>query len=251
MTPRASSIAARYRAMKTRQAKDWWTATFGDPASWMVLAIIGDWAWVTPNGISVVSLVIRLLSAVMIAVGQGEVLYGAVFLMQVGLVMDHMDGNLARYRHISSISGGFMDRIFDGVSFLAIMSALGVLAAREGQPAYFQALGSLTGGLYLVICYMYWSYAFYEFKQLGRSRSVAPGAIQAELADVPTWRIMLQGQKRLLHFHHIDYYFWVSLAILLDRPHWGILLLLPVLTYKVAAKFSQRFRGLRRYEAEG
>ncbi len=250
MTPRSSSIAARYRAMKTRQAKAWWTATFGDPVSWAVLAIIGDWAWVTPNGISIASLLIRLAAALLIALGQGDVLIGAVVMMQAGLVMDHMDGNLARYRKITSNSGGLMDVTFDGVSFLAIMSALGFLAANQGQPAYFQLLGSLTGGLYLVICYTYWSYAFFEYKQLGRSKSVAPGAIVVDLATVPTWRIMLQNQKRIDHFHPIDFYFWVSLALLLNRPHWGILLLLPILTFKVGSKFSRRFRQLKMYEAE-
>ena len=31
-----NKIKNRYQAMKTRLAKDWWTATFGDPISWLI-----------------------------------------------------------------------------------------------------------------------------------------------------------------------------------------------------------------------
>ncbi|MBT4827044.1 MAG: hypothetical protein HON82_00550, partial [Candidatus Marinimicrobia bacterium] len=43
-------IKRRYKAMKTRQAKDWWTLTFCDPMSWAILSVVGDWKWITPWG---------------------------------------------------------------------------------------------------------------------------------------------------------------------------------------------------------
>lgn len=39
----------RYQLLKSRKAKDWWTATFGDPVSWIILAAIADWRFITPN----------------------------------------------------------------------------------------------------------------------------------------------------------------------------------------------------------
>ena len=44
-----SKYSERYRLLKTRSAKDWWTATFGDPVSWIVLAAIADWRIISPN----------------------------------------------------------------------------------------------------------------------------------------------------------------------------------------------------------
>ena len=35
-----NKIKNRYKSMKTRAAKDWWTATFGDPISWLILSLI-------------------------------------------------------------------------------------------------------------------------------------------------------------------------------------------------------------------
>ncbi len=50
-----NKIKKRYKAMKTRIAKDWWTVTFGDPASWLILSLIGDWQWITPARITILS----------------------------------------------------------------------------------------------------------------------------------------------------------------------------------------------------
>ena len=88
-------IKNRYKAMKTRKAKDWWTVTFGDPVSWLILSLIGDWKWITPSGITLISLLVRLAGAVLIAISCQ--IWGVIFI-QIGIVMDHMDGNLARYR---------------------------------------------------------------------------------------------------------------------------------------------------------
>ena len=241
-------IRRRYIAMKTRQAKDWWTLTFGDPMSWLILSMVGDWKWITPIGITILSLFVRITGAVTIALGEGESLIWGVFLIQLGVVMDHMDGNLARYRKITSLSGGFMDRIFDGVSFLAIISGLGWLAVRQGSPIILLLLAPMTGGFYLVICYIYWSYAYYELREIGESKKVSPGAIEADQSDIPTWKIIINGQKRILNFHHIDYYFWVSLSILIGKPAWGVWLLFTVLGVNVILRFIKRLLSIEKFD---
>lgn len=234
--------------MKTRQAKDWWTLTFGDPMSWLILSLVGDWKWITPMGITILSLFVRIAGAVTIALGAGGSLIWGVFLIQLGVVMDHMDGNLARYRKITNLTGGFMDRIFDGVSFLAIISGLGWLAVSQGAPFYLLLLAPLTGGFYLVICYMYWSYAYYELREFGESKLVKPGAIESDQSDVPTWKIIIRGQKRILNFHHIDFYFWVSLSVVIGKPAWGVWFLFTVVGINMILRFIQRFKRLANFE---
>lgn len=243
-----SEIKRRYKAMKTRQAKDWWTVTFGDPMSWAILSIIGDWKWITPSGITILSLYVRLGGAVTIALGNGITLIWGVFLIQLGMVMDHMDGNLARYRNTTSITGAFMDRIFDGLSFLAILSGMGWHAVKNGAPTYFLFLAPLTGAFYLVICYMYWSFAYEELNVIGKSKVVKPGAIKSDLSKVPTWKIILNGQKRILKLHHIDYYFWVSFFVLIGKPDIGIWIMSIILGINVHQRFKQRYKSLMNLE---
>ena len=57
-----NKIKNRYKSMKTRAAKDQWTATFGDPISWLILSLIADWKCVMPSGITVLSFFIRIVA---------------------------------------------------------------------------------------------------------------------------------------------------------------------------------------------
>ena len=241
-------IKRRYKAMKTRQAKDWWTLTFCDPVSWAILSVVGDWKWITPWELTVLSLFIRIWGAVFIALGEGNASLWGVFLIQFGVVMDHMDGNLARYRNITSLTGAFMDRIFDGLSFLAIISGLGWVAVKQGSPTYLLFLAPLTGAFYLMICYMYWSYAYSELKEFGKSKNVNPGAIVTDLSEVPTWKIILSGQYRIMNFHHIDYYFWVSISVLAGKPELGVWLLFTILGINMILRFKLRLKAISKFE---
>ena len=233
--------------MKTRQAKDWWTASFGDPMSWLFLSIIGDWKWITPNGLTYLSLIIRLGGAGVIAFGNGMNLIWGVALIQLGMIMDHMDGNLARYRKTTSITGGFIDRIFDGIAFYFILSALGWHAVRQGSPQYILFLASTAGVFYLLICYIYWSYAYYELKNKGESINLNPGAIEINLTHIPTWKIILNGQKLILKFHHIDFYFWISLSILIGKPEWGVWFHFIILFINFQQRFKLRLKRISKF----
>lgn len=239
-----NKIKNRYQAMKTRLAKDWWTATFGDPISWLILSFIGDWKWITPSRITVLSFFIRIGGAIMIALGNSMTVILGVVLIQIGLVMDHMDGNLARYRKTTTLTGGFMDRVFDGASFFVIISALGWYSIKQGSPVYILLIACLSGAFYLLICYIYWSYAYYELKEKGETTSVNPGAIEKNIKDIPTWKIILNGQKLLFKFHHIDYYFWISLSILIQKPEWGVWLHFIGIGFNLQKRFRHRLRSI-------
>ena len=91
----------RYAAMKNRQGKDWWTITFGDPISWIILGVIGDQKWVTPTGITWVSFFAKMIPAGLMVTIDRTAIIAAVILLQFGQVLDSMDGNLARYRGTS------------------------------------------------------------------------------------------------------------------------------------------------------
>ena len=233
--------------MKSRVAKDWWTATFGDPMSWLILSLIGDWKWITPSGITILSFFIRIGGAIMIAMGNEVIVIWGVILIQLGLIMDHMDGNLARYRKTTNLNGGFMDRIFDGASFFVIISALGWYSVKQGSPIYILLISSLSGAFYLLICYIYWSYAYYELKEKGETIKINPGAIEKNIKDIPTWKIILNGQKLFFKFHHIDYYFWISLAILIGQPELGVWLHFIIIGLNFQQRFKLRLKEISKF----
>ena len=238
----------RYQLLKSRKAKDWWTATFGDPFSWIILAAIADWRFITPNLLTFLTFLTKVIASIFIAFGDKQIaIYGAI-LLQIGVLFDHMDGNLARYRGISTLKGGFMDRILDGTSVLILFVALSWNVYQKGHPAYFLLMGPTTASFYLIICYIYWSYAFDEYKLLGHSKKVHPGSVKLEHKDTSTLNYILRGQIKVFKFNHIDYYFWISISIFIDRMTWVIWLLFIVIGCRMISRFKMRMKHLAKLD---
>lgn len=240
----------RYQMLKSRNAKDWWTATFGDPLSWVILAVIADWKFISPNLLTIITFITKVAASGMIAFGnRSVVIIGAVFL-QIGVLFDHMDGNLARYRNSTTMKGGFMDRILDGISVLIIFSSLSWHIYSQGNSVYYLLIGPSTASFYLIICYMYWSYAFYEHKTLGGSSKVNPGANDLRDRKISTLNYIIKGQKKLFNFNHIDYYFWISFAIIIGQPEVILSLLFVIVGYKVIDRFLMRMNHLDKLDRQ-
>jgi phosphatidylglycerophosphate synthase len=248
-SPGAGSFAERYARLKNRQAKDWWTATFGDPLSWVILALIGDRQWLTPNRITMVSFLFKLIPAVLLLPGRYSLAVTAAIMLQLGQILDSMDGNLARYRGITSLRGGFLDRVLDGLGFLLVNSACAWYAYSRGAASYYLILGPMAAGFYLVVCYIYWTVAYTELKTLGTGKKIRPGHNVKSLADLPTWKYILQGQKKLFNFNQADFYFWIGLGLIIDRPQiilWGLFI---VLLKKMVSRLVSRAAHLGRLES--
>ena len=212
----------RYQLLKSRKAKDWWNPLL--VGLFLQRLLIGD----SLNFLTFLTFLTKVIASTF-AFGDKEIaIYGAI-LLQLGVLFDHMDGNLARYRGISTLKGGFMDRILDGTSVLILFSALSWNVYQKGYSAYFLLMGPTAASFYLIICYIYWSYAFDEYKILGQSKKVHPGAEKLEDKDISTLKYILRGQTKIFKFNHIDYYFWISISIFIDRVTWIIWLLFIVI----------------------
>lgn len=244
-----SKFKERYQRLKSRNAKDWWTATFGDPVSWVVLAVIADWKVVNPNLLTMLNFLTKVLSSILIAFGDRSMVITGAVILQIGVLLDHMDGNLARYRNVSTLKGGFMDRILDGTSVLIILTALSWHVYLEGSSVYYLLLGPLSGGFYLIVCYMYWTYAYYEHVRLGKSKKVLPGSKDLNQKNISTIRYIINGQKKIFNFNHIDYYFWISFAIIINQPKIVLWFLFIILGYKVIDRFVTRMNHLAKLDS--
>ena len=239
------NFKARYQAMKNRQANDWWTITFGDPISWIVLGVIGDIKWITPIGITWLSCLCKIFPAVLMLYSDRNLIIFAALLLQVGQVLDSMDGNLARYRNQITLRGGFLDRILDGTGFIFVMSSFSWLTYQKGQEPYYLLLGPMAAAFYLVICYAYWTTAYQEQKRIGKSKKVNPGSNTKAIYHIPTWKYILKGQKKLFSIHQADFYFWVGLGLVLGISEYIIWLLFVVLFIRVVNRIKSRYRYLK------
>ena len=239
------NFKARYQAMKNRQGNDWWTITFGDPISWIVLGVIGDVKWITPIGITWLSFLCKISPSILMLYSDRNLIILAAILLQIGQILDSMDGNLARYRKQTTLRGGFLDRILDGTGFIFVMSSFSWLTYQKGQEPYYLLLGPMAAAFYLVICYAYWTTAYQEHKYIGKSKKVNPGSNAKAINHIPTWKYILKGQKKLFSIHQADFYFWVGLGLVLGISEYIIWLLFVVLFIRVVNRIKSRYRYLK------
>jgi len=121
-------------AIKTRDG--WWASIFAGPAANRLLEPIADIQWITPNIITISSLVIGIIAAYCFC-SQAYIL-GAI-LVQLSFVVDCMDGQLARYRQQFSKLGAWLDRISDRVKDFLYFFAL-ALGFYQTHPNHFKTL---------------------------------------------------------------------------------------------------------------
>jgi phosphatidylglycerophosphate synthase len=93
----------------------WWASVFSGPLANRLLEPICELKWISPNLITVTSLLIGLLASYFFyRASHLDLILGAI-LVQLSFVVDCMDGQLARYRQQFSKLGAWLDRIADRV----------------------------------------------------------------------------------------------------------------------------------------
>ena len=112
MTASARSFSQRYRAMRSRWNEDWWSIVFAGPIGNVLNASIADVSWITPNGLTLLGFALRLIACVLVVDGFH---LAAIVTLQSSVVLDCMDGSLARYRGASSPLGAFLDKLTDAL----------------------------------------------------------------------------------------------------------------------------------------
>ncbi len=139
-----TEIGAIYRASKKRQDINWWTEWICRPPAAALVYLLRD-TRVTPNQISLASLVICTAAGAMFALASGHLwlaLAGLVY--EISFVLDCADGQLARLRKRTSVLGHLLDFLMDEIKAMLIYASVAVYLWR--------AHGDLGGSeLYLLI----------------------------------------------------------------------------------------------------
>ncbi|MEU6996870.1 CDP-alcohol phosphatidyltransferase family protein [Nonomuraea sp. NPDC046570] len=97
----------------TRKRRDsWWTVYFVDPVACRVALAVANHTRITPNGLTVFSLVLGMLSAASLATG--TLVAGAV-LFYLSFMIDCVDGKIARLKGTGTPFGLWLDYVGDRI----------------------------------------------------------------------------------------------------------------------------------------
>lgn len=240
---------ARLWATKTKD-DEWWSSFVTAPLGIAVNYVAVEVSWITPNRITLASFLVAVAAAVCMLVGGTVNFIAAAVLIHVSHVLDCMDGQMARYRQVSSPLGSYFDRVTDQVQvalwFGAAAYAAAVHSASQSTsvtPVFLALIGIAAYGLR-----GYTKYVTIEIEMardpgylaaMSRREQPAPVAgpgfgLGANLA----W--LVREQRKIIQFDEGVFIFMLSAALVFDA-------LVPMLwVFAVSQAFWGLYRALHR-----
>lgn len=209
--------------------EEWWSRVLATPVAHAILHLVADWKFITPNRLTLASLFLTIFISVMIIFGTTKEFIISAILLQIAYVFDCMDGQLARYRGVSSQAGSFLDKWTDFVKFPVIILAL-TLASMKGAHSDTTIV---TGFLALFfICYQPYI------------RYLAKAELSIEPFQTAAGGDFVQRNLRFFLFEEAQWYLIVSVCLLLASPLWALRILCVTQAVISSAYTYKIFRSL-------
>jgi 1L-myo-inositol 1-phosphate cytidylyltransferase / CDP-L-myo-inositol myo-inositolphosphotransferase len=122
--------------------------TFNRPCG-RVLSKLLVWTPVSPNTVSIISILIGVVAAWLFADGDYAKAIGAAILFQISAIVDCVDGDIARVAFKESALGKWLDLAGDQVVHVSVFGgiALGLMQSTPGVPARWLGLSAIAGAL--------------------------------------------------------------------------------------------------------
>ena len=241
------------RLWATKNKNDeWWSSFVTSPLAIAANFMVVDCRWLTPNLITLFSFITAVAATAFIVVGGQVDFYIAAALIHVSHILDCMDGQMARYRGVSSRSGGFCDKVTDQVQVILWFGAIGYAAYIQTEnvlPVFLAFAGvafySLRGYTKHVTIYMqmcddkeYLEKASQEVSEIENRKEGAAGLGHGVLANL---RWFVCEQRKVLSFDEGVFIFMLFVALIFNA-------LTPMLWMFAT---SQAFYGLARCVQRG
>jgi phosphatidylglycerophosphate synthase len=188
--------------MTSQPREEWWSRVFATPMANMILSVVADWRFITPNRLTILSFALTMTTAFLVLIGDPENLVLAAFVLQIAYIIDCMDGQLARYRDLPSELGSLLDKWSDFVKFPFIVVAL-TLHASDGHPDTTPVILGLAA--IFLICYQ-------PYLKLVASSECSVGSW-----NVLTGKGFLGRNLRFFLFEEAQWYLIVSVCLLANR----------------------------------
>lgn len=120
---------------------------------------------ITPNQLSLISVITSLISGIFFALGTWNYLIFAFVFLQLTSLIDHLDGNLARYTDKCTVFGKWADEITNKIHklFFLLGAAIGVFRTTN-NPLYL-ILGSISLFNWFFSAYISESKKMFGFKK--------------------------------------------------------------------------------------
>jgi phosphatidylglycerophosphate synthase len=198
------------------------------PVSRRVTAVGLRQGW-TPNAVTVTSLGVGLVASGLATVDNRWAWVAAAVLLQVALVIDCVDGEIARFTRRFSALGAWLDAVGDRVKEYSLLAAVAVVAARRGTDLWVLAILAMA----LITARHLEDYAYAHRSRAARAhevpdllpvdalRDLGPEGARLTIPPAPSGPAeAVFWTKKVLHLPIAERYLLLSLGLLTFHPEW-------------------------------
>ncbi len=229
----SANFSERLRKLRNFQSQDFWAMLFARPLTILFLLPIIEFNFVTPNRITILAIITKVAATFFIAFDfsyRGAIL-GAV-LINLGLVLDNMDGTIARYRKCGTQFGYVFDKVSDSFTLAFLFFAMGWRGYNISSNIIdlILPLAAMSGAF--VSGYSKWVFQ-YVMKNVKLSeikdnpeelRKYAEGNSVSTVSVAPPERTFVDWIKwfgkalfSILYMNEVDLFFWCGLSLVLSN----------------------------------
>ncbi|HLL25664.1 MAG TPA: CDP-alcohol phosphatidyltransferase family protein [Kofleriaceae bacterium] len=216
----------RLQRIRNFQSEDFYPALFMRPLTILVMLVIADWKFLTPNRLTTIANVVKVAGAWALL---EHAWMWSVVLLNLGILFDHLDGTVARYRRTFTKLGSFYDKASDMITWWPITLAIGWVVYRETHDAYYLVLVTSATTAMNVRAYMKWlMQAESERLRWMQARVNPVDAVAKRTAPIVVkpppvrtraeWvRWFISRASHIIWFEEMDLWLWLSIGILIGR----------------------------------
>ena len=228
---------------------EWWSSFVTSPLAIAANYVAVDIKWLTPNLITLFSFITAIVSTLFIITGGTVNFIIAAVLIHLSHVLDCMDGQMARYKKTTSLSGSFFDKLTDQIQVTIWFGSVGYAAYSQSQnvlPVFLAFTGvtfySLRGYTKYVAIYTEMSRdnEYLEKKSKEASSVKQENTAGLGFGVLANLRWFVREQRKIFSFDEGVFIFMLSLALILDK-------LTPMLwVFAISQLFYGLLRGWQR-----
>jgi phosphatidylglycerophosphate synthase len=216
-----TSKLTRLWAAKSKD-DEWWSSFVTSPIAIIANCAAVDHPWITPNRITAMSFLVAIAASIFVIVGGFSNFIIAAVLIHLSHVLDCMDGQLARYRQVSSPLGSYYDRITDQVQVIMWFGAVGYAAYYQTgsvTPVFLALIGIAFYGLRGYIKYVAIEIEMardlgYAIRIANEKKTEITAGLGFDFRANLTW--FVREQPKILQFNEGVFIFMLSAALLFD-----------------------------------
>lgn len=207
----------RLKRIRNFQSDDWYPALIVRPITILVMLVIADWKFLTPNRLTTVANLCKLAAAALFIPEWGDHVVLGVVLLQLGVLFDHLDGTMARYRRTFTVFGSFYDKSSDIITWFVITTAVGWRGMHEAGDPLMLVLAQGSAACNAVRGYMKWLITSEVYKRQD-AQTAPPKISEPPVRSARDWvRWFVKMSWQFYRFEEMDLFFWVGLGLLINE----------------------------------